>query len=386
MSKQLRKDNHRIIFISSNEPIPTFRRKINLLYRKNYEVHLIYWHRNKSLINMPMTLDIPTQNIIKIELLEPFGNFFKRLLLNMVFFFRVKKYISALKPDALHINNIDIFILFASMKIFYRKMHFVLDLIDTREGFLKSAASKVSRWSLKALDLVFVTSPRYYDDFLKLIDPGLPSERVLFVPNAPLRSDFEGFRKNKRDDITIGYFGFLRGYVSISQLVSVLNELNATGKKFSVIFAGIGQERPLVEKLAAQYSFVEYFGPFDYKDILKLYQRVDLIYSVYLLDHNKKIHMSCRLSEAINCGIPIIVQNGSYQADYVRKYDIGYVVDYGQQQQLFDILEYLYDHRDDVCRKSENCQNIKHEHVFETYEDRIVEKYDELVRSRVENS
>lgn len=371
-----------IVFLSSNEPIPTFRRKLELLNNQNkFNVYLIYWHRKKSLINMPMTLNLDQKHLIPIRLPDPLGTLSRRFFLNIFFMTKVLMKLFRIKPDCLHINNFDMFILFSWLKKIFPSLKLILDLIDTRVVFIQKPLALIGRVSLKNMDYAFITAPLYYDEFLQKIHPDLPSSSVVWVPNAPKRNDFADFQKLPHRNLTLGYFGYLRGSYSIQLLVDILDELNLNGLKISVLFAGIGIEKPLVKKFADKYAFVKYYGPFDYTNIKNLYTQVDLIYAVYLLDHNKKIHMSCRLSEAINCNLPIIVQAGSYQAEYVKENDIGYIVNHGKKKELKKLLKYLYKNRDDMEVKSINCKKILNEHQFEFYQNKILTVYKKILKN-----
>jgi len=328
---------------------------------------------------MPMTTSLHVDQTVKITLPDPYGNLLRRFVYTVFFGASVIWKIIKIRPDIVHINNLDMFISFSFLKLVKHDLKFVLDLIDTREDFLKGKMLRLAKFSMRFMDFAFITAPLYYEKYLKIIDPELSKRSVAWVPNAPMRRDFDGLVKTPHRGLQLGYFGFLRGADSINMLSEILAELNLKGQKISILFAGIGIEKPLVEQLADKYSFVKYFGPFNYTNVRPLYEQIDIVYSVYLLDHNKKIHMSCRLSEAINCNLPIIVQADSYQAEYVQKYDIGYVVKYGQKQELKTLLKRIYEHPQELDSKAENCASIKHEHVFENHAGKILDSYNELL-------
>lgn len=373
--------NKTVVFLCSNVPIPTFLRKIDLLYASGeYDVHLIYWQRRKSIVSMPLQAKIHEVNIHRICLPEPRGGLIRRIFLNLIFFVKIAIIIIKTKPDAIHNNNMDMLLISNCFKLFHRRLRLVLDLIDTRELFLKQFLRILFKQIFKKTDLIFVTSPMYISEFLNYKNMCCHNEKMIFIPNAPSSADFEGFQKKQNNNITLGYFGYIRGQDTIENVVAIIKELRLEGYSVSLFFAGIGTERPLVEKLASQYEFVKYFGPYEYeKDLKNLYEQVDIIFSMYYLDHNKKIHMSCRYSDAVVCRLPIIVQKGSYLAELVEKYQTGYVMELGKWEELKKLLRKLYLDRSDLQEKAKNCIKIYRENIFETYAPEILNAYRQIL-------
>jgi glycosyltransferase involved in cell wall biosynthesis len=370
----------KVVFLSSNEPLPTFTRKLDLLDRiNNFEVYLVHWHRTNSLITMPIHSDITREKIHAINLPEPRGNLLRQIYYYIVFFFKARKIIQRLNPSIIHANNMDMLFTAYLMIIGGLKCKLVLDLIDTREIFISNPFRFISRWLIKRTGLIFITSPGYLSDFLHKLGSSLDS-KVLFVPNAPSENDFRGFvRKRENNSLHIGYFGFLRGEETIVELIETIKRLNKENLKIKIIFAGVGVCRQLVTNMARKYDFVEYKGPFRFNDsIKKLYESVDLIFSMYYLDHNKKIHMSCRYSESVVCNLPIIVQKGSFMADLVGRDRNGYVLKLGEWDNLYRLLRHVYFHKDELDEKSKNCEKIKAENLFDNYEYKILDAYSKI--------
>jgi glycosyltransferase involved in cell wall biosynthesis len=374
----------RTVFLSSNEPIPTFTRKMDLLKDcDRFDVHLIHWHRKNSLINMPLHSKIERERVHNIELLEPRGLFIKKIFLYLVFFIHVLRIVRRLKPSLMHTNNMDMLFVACLINALGIKYKLVLDLIDTRQIFIQFPLRMLSRQLLKMTSAIFITSPGYLHHFLEQVDKNI-APKVIFVPNAPREENFRGYiKKTDTNSLHIGYFGFLRGEETISNLVATIKKLNEEGLNVKVIFAGIGICKPQVEKFAEKYEFVKYVGPFSFnEDIKELYGSVDLIFSMYYLDHNKKIHMSCRYSEAVVCNLPIIVQDGSFMANLIRRDGNGYVLKLGQWSKLYKLLKHIYFNRQDLEEKDSNCNKIKQQNLFDTYEKKIIDRFSRLAIRR----
>lgn len=369
-----------IVFLSSNEPDPTIIRKLNLLNSfKYYDIRLIYWHRINSNINKLLVTELEQDSIYRICLPEPRGNLVRRFVYYSIFFLNNIKKISNIKPHAIHANNLDMLIIAFILKMFNQKIKLILDLLDTRSFYLKKLWKLILHPILKKTDIIFISSPKYLDDFLLKITIQLHTDKVEFVPNAPLKSEFENFKKKNDNFLTIGYIGAFRGQEAINKLVETVYQLNELDYKINILFAGMGKDKFLVEKHNKKFDFVEYTGIYNYKNELKkLYEKVDLIYSIYNLSHNKKIHLSCRLSDAIVCGLPIIVQDNTYQSELVKKYNIGYIIEFGKWDQLKNLLSNIYSNRRELNRKSNNCKMLLKKNIFETYEQLIIKKYNSL--------
>lgn len=368
-----------ITVICANEPVPLLVKKIELLNRQpNINVRLIYLHRKGSLINMPLSVDIPDSQIHKIELSDPHGSIFKRTILQFLFMIKVLWILYQIKPAAVHAVNMENWLLLHLL--YLRKTKYVLDIQDVREIFFNSVIKIFIRFFLKKTDIIFVASPKFADDYLYGLSNNLEKNKVLFVPNAPYEAEFARIKKRRRSSLTIGYFGFLRGREAIHSLIDAVAQLNQEGLDIRVHFAGIGIERPLVENYARQYDFIKYFGPYNYRqDIQNLYQDIDLIYAVYLVDNDKRMALGCRYSESIVTGIPLIVQADTYMADLVQQYETGYLINFGDWKSLKDLLQNLYHNREDIDRVAQNCDAIRADNLFDAYIPVIINAYNRLL-------
>ena len=369
--------NPRVVFLCANEPVPTITRKLDLLDNsEKFDAFLVYWHRLNSLITMPINTDISQRKIHVVNLPEPRGNLLRQLFLYILFFLKANQTIRRLKPSVIHANDMDMLFVALLIQLTGCRCKLVLDLENTREIFIRNPFKVIFQWAIKRTSQIFITSPGYLDNYLKKIDPNA-DHKVLYVPNAPRNIDFKGFiRKKDPECLHVGYFGFLRGEETIGKLIDTAKKLNQEGLNVKIIFAGVGVCKPLVTKMAQQYDFIEYKGPFNYKEnIKKLYGNVDIIFSMYYLDHNKRIHMSCRYSEAIVCNLPIIVQDGSFMAGLVRRDENGYVLKLGEWDNLYKLLKHLYFNREELERIGQNCDKIKPANLFDNYENSILSAF-----------
>lgn len=102
------------------------------------------------------------------------------------------------------------------------------------------------------------------------------------------------------------------------------------------------------------------------------------MYSLYEMNENKQIHMSCRYSDSVVCELPIMVQKGTYQAHLVQKYQTGFVVDYTDPDTIYQSLNILYSNDSLIKRIEKNTKSIKQENFFENYANDIIEAYQNI--------
>jgi len=371
-------DKKKVLFVCSNEPIPTVTRKVNLLCNhSNFNVHLLYWHRLKSHINFPVDIPVPENQIHKVNLLEPNGNIFRRVTMNLFFLGHVVKHINQIKPDYIHIVNMDIWCEIALLT-FFSRIKLVLDLIDTRSVFHEKRLFKIFiNFAFHNTRLVFITSPLYLSKYLNKFNYAKDTP-VVFAPNAPEYLDFENFRKKKHSGLIIGYIGAIRGIEGMKSLIQAVKKLRDEGKNITILFAGMGRDVNFVHQLCKQYSFVKFKGSFYYKEIGRFYAQVDVVYSLYDTNENKQIHMSCRYSDAVICELPIMVQKDTYQAHLVQKYQTGLVVDYKEPDTIYQALNELYSNDNLIKRIEKKTKSIRQENFFENYANDIIKAYQNI--------
>jgi len=371
----------KIIFLISNEPVPVITQKINELHRTGkYDIYLIYWHRLHSTNDFPFSVCISKDHILTINLPEPRGNIVRRIFLTIIFFTLSFNLIQKINPHSIHCVNMDIWLPLIVMNTFNKKFKVILDLLDSRDSFLKWNLNHAISKFIEKTALFFITSPGYATDYLNRfrLDPKDP--RIVFIPNAPSRTLFDHFKNRKGDGLVIGYIGTFRGKKTIEDFVETVKLLNVNKKSVNIIFAGVGPRLDLVKHYASKFDFIKYLGPYNYqKDIKKIYEQVDIIFSMYYPSHDKMIHMSCRYHDAVVCRIPIIVQKGSLLAKLVEHHQTGYVLELGQRKEMEDLLNRLVDNPDDLKTKAKNCHSLLKENLFETYIPRLVNAYHRIL-------
>ena len=370
----------KIVFVFGNRPLPLLVNIFKLLEDTGeYHVELIYQNRVKSPVSVPMTDRIRESQCSAIT--WPVGRSrlaktFNRIITIGLF---VKK-IRSVRPQVIHAWNLDALIAARLAAIGRHQTKIIFTLQDTTEYMLSEPFKILQRWAYWQTDLIFVTSQQFESHFLRKFHLISNEKKVLFVPNVPPSRLFATFQPRRiKQEITVGYIGAFKGAKGITMLVEAARLARLEGCNIKVLFAGIGLDRGLVESLACENHFVDYFGPYQYDTaILDLYAKVDLIYAIYNQTYDKNIHLAYRLSEAVNCRIPIIVADGTYMSEVVKAYDIGVSISFGDIEGLANVFIELYRNKKEIMRLSGNCETVRERFIFETYQRTICDGYRDL--------
>lgn len=206
--------------------------------------------------------------------------------------------------------------------------------------FVQRAVSRLERRLLSDVDLIVVTSKKYYDEYYaRFIDP----DKVIFVPNVPDPAPFHAYQKKNSGPFTVGYIGGIRYLEQMKMLVDAAERAGAR-----VFFAGGGETQECYEELVRYCdgkSHVEFTGTYSYEsDVADLYGRADCIYSVYDASiPNVRIALPNKLYESILCELPILAAKGTYLSELVEEWGVGLSVDCESVDELECVLRRLMD-------------------------------------------
>ncbi len=186
--------------------------------------------------------------------------------------------------------------------------------------------SKISR--------LILTSPYFWEEYFSdFID----KDKYLFLPNAPYKKLFKEYKGKGNDKFTIGFIGSVRYLDQLKILVDAVDEIE---KDINVFIAGSGPGYQEMLEYSRGKEFVELYGPYNYeREIVSLYKKVDLMYSVYDASlKNVKIALPNRLYESIVCETPIVGANGTELGKFIKEKEIGFIVDSRNKEELKEEL------------------------------------------------
>lgn len=340
-----------------------------------YEVHLICWNRGENMIPhkdqgncVIHQIDIPASS-----------NPLKRMIPYMRFKKAATAFLEEIRPDVIHSQMVDMLKIAVNYaKRQKRKVRLIYEIADLHRLLVDQQRSPVKkivqsylrkediRCSRK-IDLLIVTSKRYYEIYFKSF---VPREKVLYFPNVPNLSAFKSYeRHNGKDEtFTVGYIGGVRYKDQCRILIEAAKRLD-----MPLLMAGFENGEPEIEPLCREYKNGTWVGGFDFQtQIAELYGKCDVIYSVYNADMaNVRVALPNKLYEAVYCGLPLIAARNTHLGEILKDWGVGEMVDYHQPDELTEVLGKMRDDHDYYDRLVKNCAAHREEIDLDLYNDRL---------------
>jgi glycosyltransferase involved in cell wall biosynthesis len=189
------------------------------------------------------------------------------------------------------------------------------------------------------------------DGFVKYLSKmGFQREKMTVIMNVPPKSEYSNFNvvaNHNREKFTILYYGDIGVQRGVHKLIEAVKDL----KCVELLLAGKGDLVPIVENLEKKYNNIKYLGWISTSEIDHLVKEADLIPSLYMPDNINHILASPgKLFTAMGHGVPALVPEGSYQANIVKKYECGIVVDMNDTAKIRETIIKLAS-SPELCRK-----------------------------------
>lgn len=366
----LRSAKRRVVYLYSSQPITLDRQKLEALHSmENLEVHLVYWDRLGWSLRFPFATALPASQVHVLSRPSPRGSMAGRAFER----YRVLKWMvqtaADLGPAVVHACSADNLL---AARLVARRGHgtrVVYDLQDTPDWMWKAWSRVPQRLLLGGVDLMFVTSPRFETEFARALGLLPAKVPVCYVPNVPKAEVFESFVASPPgESFGIGLVGGIREEGPLRALLGAVDRLNEEGLPVRLVVAGVGPFKGVVEEAARSRSYVHFLGPYDYdRDITQIYSRVHLIHACYRESPDRKIHLACRFADAVNCGLPIVVGEGTYMAQLVQRHGHGVSASPEGVSSLADALRPMIRNRERWMELAANARALRNEFVFEHY-------------------
>lgn len=330
-------------------PEPRVERAIKDLKEADYDVKKFYWKRtkstsyelnepnNKNFLNFPAPYGAGLRNI--------FGQFIWQIWLLIK--------IITTEYDLLYACDADT-ALIASLTKKFKKFKLVYDQFDQissrfKTRIIDSFSNSIDSFISKHSDLVIIASK----------DREFATKtNILLVSNNPEIKPLN-VKPNKNLILKIAYCGVLQNDRGLEELINVASK----SPEIEITIAGFGPlEKFIREKANGNIKFV---GRIDFEQVFDLYSQSDVAYAVYDPDKsNNKNSASSKLFEALISGVPCIVAKDSNLEPLIRKYQIGWSIEYGNSGDLLSLVDTL---------KMKNEQLIPN---FEANRDNFIRDFD----------
>lgn len=209
---------------------------------------------------------------------------------------------------------------------------------------------------------------------------GLKTRRMITVYNSPHKLDstkkLTAIYVNCFTLFYCGTMDFRRGIIDVAKAVEPLSGVKLvvagyTGPHYRALVSQIGHFRNS-----------RFIGPLSYNEVLHLTQRADALLALYDPTWlNNRFASPNKLFEAMMCGKPIVVSDGTLMAGRVIEHDCGRVVRYGDVECIREAISCL---KNDPALRSQLGENGKraYDELYDwsIMKKRLIELYREISR------
>lgn len=304
---------------------PRLSKEINTLKRGGYAVTLVCWDRHKT--SFPEKREINDHyREIRLRFKAPCG--IKILPFLPIWWCFELFYIIKSNPDVVHAINYDT-VVPAIILSKIKQNSMIYEMFDLHEDtvllprIVRNVCIYIDKLFMRLADAVIVVDKSRIKEL-----NGIPNDNIVVIYNSPpdflVKLPTHSQKNDNRNLFTILYAGLLNKYRSIEKVIAAVKVIEGV----ELIIAGFGDQVKETKKCADENpEKIQFMGKISYTDVLELSLSADILFSLY--DPIVPLHKfasSNKLFEAMMCGKPILVSDGTSMADIVRKYNCGIVV------------------------------------------------------------
>lgn len=367
-----------IMYMFPNTPEPRNENIVNLV-KHEYKTGIMYWKKTPE--KEVYTLD--DCNVYEVSVRANDHNPLKRIFPTIKYYKKALRLLKEKTPKCIHVSKVDSMFLAWFYKVFSKVKPYIIydisdlhtlaynDNSDIKSRIIRKVLWKVEKLISKQVDYILITSPKFFDEYYNAF---YDKDQVLFVPNAPDVSCFEGFQKKESGKYTLGFVGSVRYYDQMTKLIDVSKELDV-----NVLIAGSGEAEQKLREYAKRNENVTIYGKYDYKtEIRSLYEKIDCVYALYDTSiKNVRVALPNKLYEGAFCGLPFIASKGVYVAEIIEKYGFGIAAEDGNIDDLKLAINKVKSLSNEKVLLG--CEHFSKENSFEENSRKLVSIYKELL-------
>lgn len=179
--------------------------------------------------------------------------------------------------------------------------------------------------------------------------------KLIFLPNYPEKNLFGDNTKSLSDKIRVAFVGNNRYIKSSMNMIQVCQKYG----EIEMHFYGFGV---LDLKEFADKNII-FHGKYEYRELCDIYKNVDIINCVY--DSTVNDGFPNKFYEALITHTPLLVDVNSVRSEFIKKYDVGYIVDVNDISTYYNVFEKILQNKNSIIKKVENMNNIKESYTWE---------------------
>lgn len=311
---------------------PRHAKRISMLIQSGFKVEAIAFERDYHQGRLP---DCTVTKLGKIKS----GYYLRRTFIFLKSLFIIRRAI--IRNDAVYAFGADmaLAVVIAGIGLNRPVIFEVGDLrgIETKKNLAGVLVRLLVRFTANSSKLLVATTSgfidEYYRKWLNVTTPALIIENKL--ENDSFTSIPKEMYETKKGlplidrPLRIGYFGILRDSWSLD----VLEKLALTyPEKIEIIFAGLPADNINIAELANKIKNIEFLGTYESpQDLPMLYGNVDMVWACYPPfkpdDWNFRLARPNRFYESCFFKKPTFTRSGSQDAIDVHNYNIGFIID-----------------------------------------------------------
>jgi len=248
-------------------------------------------------------------------------------------------------------------------KIVYDIFDYYSDMIRNIPNFLRSIIKFTDNFLMNFSNCIILPDENRINQI-----KGIKNKKILIIPNSPpdyYYKYYENIKKTKENkEFVLGYIGLLRKDRGLDYLIEIIKNF----EDVQLILGGYGEksyELTLIDKIK-DLKNVKFLGKVEpYSKTLEILSNCDVLLALYDPSiPNNRYASPNKIFEAMMLGKPIIVSKNTSMERYIEKYNIGYVVEYNNQEELKDLICNLY--------------NLKKNGAFDNFEKNCRETYEKF--------
>jgi len=364
-----------VIFLRSNsiDPDPRVEKEALSLSKNDFNVIIVGWDREGDL---PSYEKKEFGEIYRIKIKAKFGTGIKNIrhLLKWQIGLTVFLVKNRNIFDFIHACDFDTIIPALICKAIYKKkviydiFDFYADMLRNIPNLLRRIIRKLDLFLIGLTDAVIIA-----DESRKEQIKGSKPKRLVVIYNSPSKleskNDFQ-----YSSNLIIGYIGLLQKERGILEMIDVVK----TCPEWKLIIGGFGGDEDEIRKLCDLSDNIKFIGRVPYEIALNIYSKSTVLFATYDPKiSNHRFSSANKLFEAMMLGKPIIVAKNTGMDKIVEKYNLGFVVEYGNKQQIKDVLSELSKWGDDKKREFSNRVRMIYQENFswEIMEKRLIDIY-----------
>ena len=216
-------------------------------------------------------------------------------------------------------------------------------------------------------DYISIPSGFVKETFIK---KGFDPKKLIHVPYGV---DLSSFREVKKNDKTfrVVFLGGLTLRKGLHYLLQAFSELRLSNAELVLIGSVSAEMKPFLKQYEGIYS---YLGKIPHLELYKYLSQG----SIFVLSSIEE-GLAMLIPQAMACGLPVICTTNTGGADIICDGKEGFIIPIRDVNALKEKILYLYEHEDKRRSMSEASLKRAHEFTWETYGDKIIAAYKEIV-------